>query len=500
VNERQDYLFIRPSRTSGNHLGKILSSTDLTHSPTHSPIYLRPLKTTSNKEHLSNTNKKNLFADLFSTMVHLSTLLGAATLATFALSDSASAHPGQQQHVKSAAEIAHRKLFHANAQRSLKACANSPHARKLQERTVAHRAAKVQQLRQEQAARRRLAAADVLATSHKTNLTDVTVDTDPTTLFGTDPKCILEPEVTQGPYYVSGELIRNDIRETQAGVDLYAEIQFIDVNTCTPVEDYYVDFWHCNSTGVYAGVVASGNGDSSDLTNVNKTFNRGLAPTDADGLVNFITTFPGHYTSRATHIHILGQHDGTVLANNTYSGGKAASVGQLFFDQDLLTEVEATSAYNVNKQPVTLNSADSIFAEETASGFDPVMEYALLGDSVEDGVFAWISVGVDMTISKTVSGAATLTADGGVMNSSNGVSGGGGGGNGPSGSMGGAPPSGSGFGGGSMGAPPSGSMGGAPASSEVTAPTTASSTSSSSAASEASTTSAPSACVQSRRV
>ncbi|KAF1323062.1 hypothetical protein FI667_g10799, partial [Globisporangium splendens] len=431
-------------------------------------------------------------------MVHLSTLLGAAALATFALSDSVSAHPGQQHHVKSAAEIAHRKLFHANAQRSLKACANSPHARKLQERTVARRAAKVQQLRQEQAARRRLAAADVLATSHKTNLTDVTVDTDPTTLFGTDPKCILEPEVTQGPYYVTGELIRNDIRETQAGVDLYAEIQFIDVNTCTPVEDYYVDFWHCNSTGVYAGVVASGNGDSSDLTNVDKTFNRGLAPTDADGLVNFITTFPGHYTSRATHIHILGQHDGTVLANNTYSGGKTASVGQLFFDQDLITEVEATSAYSVNKQSLTLNSADSIFAEETASGFDPVMEYALLGDSIEDGVFAWISVGVDMTISKTVTGAATLTADGGVMNASNGMSGGGG--NGPSGSMGGAPPSGSGFGGGSMGPPPSGSVGGAPASSEVTAPTAASTTSSSSAASEASTTSAPSACVQSRRV
>ncbi|KAF1323063.1 hypothetical protein FI667_g10796, partial [Globisporangium splendens] len=105
--------------------------------------------------------------------------------------------------------------------------------------------------------------------------------------------------------------------------------------------------------------------------------------------------------------------------------------------------------------------------------------------------------GVDMT-TDTVTGAATLTADGGVMNASNGMSGGGG--NGPSGSMGGAPPSGSGFGGGSMGPPPSGSVSGAPASSEVTAPTAASTTSSSSAASEASTTSAPSACVQSRRV
>ncbi|KAF1323057.1 hypothetical protein FI667_g10825, partial [Globisporangium splendens] len=426
-------------------------------------------------------------------MVQLKTLLGAAALAaTFALTDLASAHPGQHHHVKSAVEQAHRKLFHADAHRSLKACTNSPHARKLQERTVARRAAKVQQLRQEHAARRRLAAADVLAVSHKTNLTDVTVNTDPTTLFGSDPKCVLEPEVTQGPYYVTGELIRNDIREDQPGIDLYAELQFIDVNTCAAVEDLYVDFWHCNSTGVYAGVIASGNGDSTDLTNVNKTFNRGLAPTDADGLVNFITTFPGHYTGRTTHIHVLGSHGGTVLANNTYSGAKSSHTGQLFFDQDLLTEVAATATYAVNTQTVTLNSADSILSESAATGFDPMLEYALLGDSVEDGIFAWISIGVDMTRAEAISGAATLTADGGVMNESNGVSGG------PSGSMGGAPPNGSGFGGGSMGAPPSGgSVGGAPPSSTTT--TTTSSSSSSAVASDASTTPTTSACVQTRR-
>ncbi|KAE9260698.1 hypothetical protein PF008_g33037, partial [Phytophthora fragariae] len=37
-------------------------------------------------------------------------------------------------------------------------------------------------------------------------------------LFGDDVKCILEPEVTQGPYYVNGELVRSDIREDQEGV------------------------------------------------------------------------------------------------------------------------------------------------------------------------------------------------------------------------------------------------------------------------------------------
>uniref|UniRef100_H3H631 Pectate lyase n=1 Tax=Phytophthora ramorum TaxID=164328 RepID=H3H631_PHYRM len=45
----------------------------------------------------------------------------------------------------------------------------------------------------------------------------------------------LEPEVTQGPYYVNGELVRSDVREDQEGVDLYADVQIIDVNTCEPV-------------------------------------------------------------------------------------------------------------------------------------------------------------------------------------------------------------------------------------------------------------------------
>uniref|UniRef100_K3XBS0 Uncharacterized protein n=1 Tax=Globisporangium ultimum (strain ATCC 200006 / CBS 805.95 / DAOM BR144) TaxID=431595 RepID=K3XBS0_GLOUD len=289
-------------------------------------------------------------------MVQLTTLLGAAALvATFALTDLASAHPGQQHHVKSAAEIAHRKLFHADAHRSLKACANSPHARKLQERTVARRAAKVQQLRQEHAVRRRS-------------------------------------------------------------------------------------------------------------------------------------------RPRTTHIHVLGSHGGTVLENNTYSGAKSSHTGQLFFDQDLLTEVAATATYAVNTQTVTLNSADSILSESAATGFDPMLEYALLGDSVEDGIFAWISIGVDMTRAEAISGAATWTADGGVMSESNGVGGG------PSGSMGGAPPSGSGFGGGSMGAPPSGgSVGGAPPSSTVT--TASSSSSSSAVTSDASTTATTTttACIQTRR-
>ncbi|OWY91179.1 hypothetical protein PHMEG_00040354 [Phytophthora megakarya] len=68
-----------------------------------------------------------------------------------------------------------------------------------------------------------------------------------------------------------------------------------------------------------------------------------------------------------------------------------------------------------NTQKLTTNADDSILSEEAAEDFDPFFEYVLLGDSVSDGVLAWISVGVDMTRAQTITAAGTLTSDGGVM-------------------------------------------------------------------------------------
>lgn len=47
----------------------------------------------------------------------------------------------------------------------------------------------------------------------------------------------------------------------------------------------YIDIWNVNATGVYSGVVAKGNGDSSDLSNLDATFLRGLRSTNNDGVV-----------------------------------------------------------------------------------------------------------------------------------------------------------------------------------------------------------------------
>lgn len=263
----------------------------------------------------------------------------------------------------------------------------------------------------------------LVTTNHKSKLTGVTADTSSSVLFGDEVACVLEPDVTYGPYYVLGEYIRSDMRENQPGVDMYIDVQVIDVSSCQPVTDMYVDFWHANATGVYSGVIADGNGDSSDATNLDNTFLRGVTPTDEDGVAQMIFIFPDHYVERATHLHFIGNYNGTVLSNGTYSGGSVAHVGQFLFDQDLITSVHEQDTYVTNTHEFTLNTDDMWLQAAAADGYDPVMEYALLGDSVADGLFVWISL-VDMTAAQEVEEAATLTADGGVISNDSVIGGG----------------------------------------------------------------------------
>jgi protocatechuate 3,4-dioxygenase beta subunit len=80
-------------------------------------------------------------------------------------------------------------------------------------------------------------------------------------LFGANTSSILTPEITDGPYYVTGEVIRQNVKEAlySDGVDIHLEVQYIDVETCEPVPDIAVDIWGANATGVYSGISVSGN-------------------------------------------------------------------------------------------------------------------------------------------------------------------------------------------------------------------------------------------------
>ncbi|GLA19692.1 hypothetical protein AnigIFM62618_007811 [Aspergillus niger] len=354
-------------------------------------------------------------------MVHfLSPLaISVAMLASLGLG-----HPGHDVKQEAAERAAFLKRAPAQS-RSLAQCASTLKARGVEEGNVARRANALQNLRRERGLTNTqyLKARDVdsvLDTDHHSNLTGVNPSTDPSVLFASGGTCIVQPEVTQGPYYIAGELIRRNVVEDQTGVPLFMDIQLIDTKTCEPLPNIYTDIWHCNATGVYSGVVASGNGNTNDESNLNTTFLRGVQPSGDDGVVRFESIFPGHYTGRTVHIHVVTHpaNETKILPNGTIAGvynGHSSHVGQIFFDQDLITEVEKTSPYSSNTQSLTENSDDSILETE-ADTTDPLMEYVLLGDSVSDGIFAWISIGVNSLRDDTLSPEGYWTEDGGEVN------------------------------------------------------------------------------------
>lgn len=213
---------------------------------------------------------------------------------------------------------------------------------------------------------------------------------------------------------MEGEYIRKDIRKSQPGVDMVIYAQFIDVSTCKPVPNLMWDIWHTNATGIYGGIISAGNGNLKDASNINATFLRGLQPSDEDGVAQFESIFPGHYAGRTAHIHVVAHLNGVILDNGTYSGGSIAHIGQIYFDQDLITQVEALSPYTDNKIALTKNVDDVLFTSEAENKADPILNYVLLGESVSDGLFMWIMMGVDTSASYDYSAFAELTADGGV--------------------------------------------------------------------------------------
>lgn len=264
----------------------------------------------------------------------------------------------------------------------------------------------------------------------------------------TPTDCVLTPDLTEGPYYLDGQLIRSDITEGKEGVPLSLEIAVQDITTCAPLANAAVEIWHCDAQGYYSGIVGEnpgGGGETSGEENATTTFLRGIQLTDEAGRVTFASIFPSWYTSRTVHIHMKVHVEGAALdatsdpdamatpeGGQTYDGGHTSHTGQLFFDDALTEEVFATEAYARSSEEGKIgNEEDNIFGEH---GDEPGFLMQVSG-SVADGLVGTITVGVD---------PAAIAAEGG----SDGAAGGGPGGSPPASGPGGPPPDGTPPGGG----------------------------------------------------
>ncbi|MEV2214810.1 intradiol ring-cleavage dioxygenase [Streptomyces sp. NPDC050997] len=200
--------------------------------------------------------------------------------------------------------------------------------------------------------------------------------------------CTLNAEVTEGPYSLAGALVREDVREDKEGVEVQYTFTVVDQdNDCAPLADALVEIWHCDALGEYSGFVGGNGHDEED----NGTFLRGGQITDSAGQVNITSIWPGHYVSRAIHVH-MRVHTDVTLTDDSYTGGEVIHTGQLFFDPDINAEVQAISPYSDNTTKETALANDSIYDDGGASS--GLLTLTALGSSVSDGYTATLTVGV----------------------------------------------------------------------------------------------------------
>jgi len=200
--------------------------------------------------------------------------------------------------------------------------------------------------------------------------------------------CTLTAEVTEGPYSLTGALVREDIREDKEGVEVQYTFTVVDQdNDCAPLADALVEIWHCDSLGEYSGFVGGNGHTETD----DGTFLRGGQMTDENGQVSLISIWPGHYLSRAVHVH-MRVHTDVTLTDDSYTGGTVIHTGQLFFDPDINEEIQAISPYSDNTTTETSLSDDTIYDDGGASS--GLLTLTALGSSVSDGYAATLTVGV----------------------------------------------------------------------------------------------------------
>jgi protocatechuate 3,4-dioxygenase beta subunit len=158
----------------------------------------------------------------------------------------------------------------------------------------------------------------------------------------TGVSCILTPEQTEGPYYISGEKLRRNITEGRPGTRLDLHLSVVDATMCRPIQGAVVEIWHADAGGVYSGFGAGA---------ASRTFMRGLQKTDKSGLAIFRTVYPGWYQGRTVHIHV-----------KVHVGGNVVHTGQLYFSDTLTDAVYAKAPYNRRPGRDTRNAQDMIYA------------------------------------------------------------------------------------------------------------------------------------------
>jgi protocatechuate 3,4-dioxygenase beta subunit len=169
-------------------------------------------------------------------------------------------------------------------------------------------------------------------------------------LLQLSPACRDWAEQDQGPFHRDDETVRRDLTEDRPGAPLTLGIRLAGPDG-TPLGGAAVEIWHCDALGRYSGFPPpEPNGTVAQPQYLpGETFLRGRQITDAAGMVEFRTIYPGWYPGRTLHIHAM------------VHGGGATLTSQLYFPEPINNAVLATEPYRSRPGRDTTNDTDTIF-------------------------------------------------------------------------------------------------------------------------------------------
>ncbi|MGH9135125.1 MAG: intradiol ring-cleavage dioxygenase [Ilumatobacteraceae bacterium] len=222
-------------------------------------------------------------------------------------------------------------------------------------------------------------SSDAPTTSAAIDLTRGTPSTTALTAadFGTLGTCPVLPQTTEGPFPSLEMIERRDITEGMPGHPLRIGVQVVD-RSCAPIAGARVEIWHCDVDGDYSSY---SDGATVDDAAEGTNFFRGYQTANLDGIVEFLTCYPGWYRGRAIHVHSKIHTDDTTVLTTQY-----------LFDDALNEAIMAQGVYAPYGAPDTTNAEDGVTRGVAEAG-------GLIMTASDDpgigGTRALIVVGVD---------------------------------------------------------------------------------------------------------
>ena len=175
-------------------------------------------------------------------------------------------------------------------------------------------------------------------------------------MLSTCTTCRSWAEQDEGPYHRDAQPLRRDIVEDRQGVPVQLGVRLAS-HDGTAVSDARVEIWQCDAHGRYSGFPPP---DDSAIVTADtaprgqylpdQTFLRGRQTTDAAGMVEFHTIYPGWYPGRTVHIHVMVHVGDTTLTS------------QLYFPDDINDQVLTLAPYAQRPGRDTTNDTDEIFS------------------------------------------------------------------------------------------------------------------------------------------